>query len=237
MRSQFHCSVRASRVTNFEWTFSSKSHPSSTQSSLHQISNELGSVDIKYSVLSTDYASTLTIDDVQFSDAGIYTCIASIGGTLNPIAASAHLIVEGKPHTIFTNELQYQFTILVLPSVSDISGSDTFSSEQTITLSCQVEAYPQSALVIWAVKTNTKIQNILNTSRISVLSTDLTVEEGHPYSRSQLIINNVNSDDSGDYLCIATAADQHHTAQSRAHSITVTSKQCTQCYIPWYRLV
>ena len=93
---QFHCSVRASRVTNFEWTFRAKSHPSNDRSSLHQISDQLGSVDIKYSVLSTDYASTLTIDSVQFSDAGIYTCIASIGGTLIPIEASAHLKIDGK---------------------------------------------------------------------------------------------------------------------------------------------
>ena len=223
-------------MTNFEWTFSSKSHPSSTQSSLHQISNELGSVDVKYSVSSTDYASILTIEGVQFSDAGIYTCIASIDGTLSPIEASAHLIVEGKPHVIFTNELQYQLTIIVLPSVSEISGSVMFSSEQTISLSCQVEAYPQPT-IIWAFKTDTITQNVLYTSRISVLSTDLTVEEGHPYSRSQLIINNVNYNDNGDYLCIATAADKNSTAQSRAHSITVTSKQCTQCYIPCYRLM
>lgn len=94
--SQFHCSVRASRVTNFEWMFCSDSHPSSTQSSLQEISNELGSIDVRYSVSSTDYASTLTIEGVQFSDAGMYTCIASIGGTLSPIQASAHLIVEGK---------------------------------------------------------------------------------------------------------------------------------------------
>jgi hypothetical protein len=89
-----------------------------------------------------------------------------------------------------------------------------------------VEAYPQPTIV-WIFKTNTKIQNILNTSRISVLSTDVTIEEGHPFSRSQLTINNVNSNDSGDYVCIATAADEHSTAQSRVHSVTVTSKKST----------
>ena len=85
-------------MTTFEWTFNRKSHSSSTQSSLHRISNELGSVDVKYLVVLTDYASTLIIDGVQFSDAGVYTCIANIGGTLEPIEASAHLIVEGKSH-------------------------------------------------------------------------------------------------------------------------------------------
>ena len=117
-------------------------------------------------------------------------------------------------------------TMTVLPSVSEISGNIVYNSEQTISLSCQVEAYPQPT-ILWAFKTNTKIQNMLNTSRILVLSADLTVEEGHPISRSTLVINNLNSNDSGDYLCIATAADKHSTAQSRAHSITVTSKQCT----------
>ena len=97
IRSQFHCSVRASHVTNFEWTFSSKSYSSNNQSSLHRISNELGSVDSKYSVLSTDYTSTLTIDGVLFSDAGVYTCVANIGSSIDPIEASAHLTVEGKP--------------------------------------------------------------------------------------------------------------------------------------------
>ena len=80
-------------MTNFEWTFRNKSQSSSTQ---YQISNELGSVDSKYSVASTSFASTLTIESILFSDAGVYTCIASIDGTLNPIEASAHLIVEGK---------------------------------------------------------------------------------------------------------------------------------------------
>jgi hypothetical protein len=79
-------------VTNFEWTFRNKSQSSITQ---YQISNEPGSVDVKYSVLSTDFASTLTIESVGFSDTGVYICIASIGGTLNPVEASAHLVVEG----------------------------------------------------------------------------------------------------------------------------------------------
>lgn len=95
IRSQFHCSVRASRVATFEWTFCNKSQLSSTQ---YQISDELGSVDAKYSVASRDYASTLTIEGIQFSDSGVYICHASIGGTVNPVEASAHLLVEGKSH-------------------------------------------------------------------------------------------------------------------------------------------
>ena len=113
----------------------------------------------------------------------------------------------------------------MLPSISEIAGNVVYNSEQAISLSCQVEAYPQP-IIFWAFKTSIKIQSILNTSRSSVLNAYLTIEEGRPFSRSQLIINNVNSNDSGDYLCIATAAVKHVTAQSRVHSVTVTSKKC-----------
>lgn len=124
-------------------------------------------------------------------------------------------------------ELQHSYTMTVFPSVSEISGNIVYNSQQTISLSCQVAAYPQPTIV-WAFKTETKIWNMLNTSRISVHSTYLTIEDGRPFSRSRLAINNANSNDSGDYLCFATAANNHITVQSRAHSITVASKQCTQ---------
>ena len=114
----------------------------------------------------------------------------------------------------------------VIPSVSEIFGNLVYNSEQTINLSCLVEAYPQPTIT-WAFKTNTRIQNMLNTSRNSVFSTYLVIEDGRPFSRSQLTINHVNFNDSGDYLCLATAADKHNTAQSRVHSVTVTSKKCT----------
>ena len=96
--SQLHCSVRASRVTNFEWTFSSSmsSHlSSSVQPTNEVINNEVGTFDARYSVVSTDYSSVLTIDNVEFSDAGNYTCIASIGERISPIRATAIHTVEG----------------------------------------------------------------------------------------------------------------------------------------------
>ena len=96
--SQFQCSVRASRVANFEWQFVSTSHSSSTRPTLQQITNEVGSLDTKYSVVSTDYTSVLTVQDVQFSDAGHYTCIASIGDRISPIMATAIHTVQGMEH-------------------------------------------------------------------------------------------------------------------------------------------
>lgn len=112
--------------------------------------------------------------------------------------------------------------MIVLPSVSDISGSTMYTSEQVIRLSCEVEAYPKPS-IIWVFNTQRKIQIVLDTSRISILNTYLTIEDGHPISRSRLIISHANSKDSGDYLCIATT-DNHDVVQSRVHSLTVTSK-------------
>ena len=99
--SQFHCSVRASRIANFKWTFKSLSHTSNLQPTSRQITNEVGALDVRYSVISTDYSSVLTIEAVEFLDAGNYTCTASIGERISPIMATAVHIVHGteKPST------------------------------------------------------------------------------------------------------------------------------------------
>ena len=93
--SQFHCSVRASRIANFEWTFKMSSHTSNLQTTPRQITNEVGALDARYSVVSTDYSSVLTIGSVEFSDAGNYTCTASIDDRINPIMTTAIHIVHG----------------------------------------------------------------------------------------------------------------------------------------------
>ena len=97
---QLHCSVRASRVTNFEWTFlGTNLIDSSGIDQLpqpRQITNEAGALDAKFSVVSTDYSSVLTIEDVEFSDAGNYTCIASIGDRINPILGTTIFTVYGQ---------------------------------------------------------------------------------------------------------------------------------------------
>lgn len=102
--SQFHCSVRASRIANFEWTFKTSSHTSNLQPTPRQITNEVGALDARYSVVSTDYSSVLTIGSVEFSDAGNYTCIASIGDRISPIMATAIHIVHGieKPYLAYS---------------------------------------------------------------------------------------------------------------------------------------
>lgn len=94
---QLHCSVRASRVTNFEWTFLRTNHSSGIEQlpQPRQITNEVGALDAKFSVVSTDYSSVLTIEGVEFSDAGNYTCIASIGDRISPIMGTTIFTVYG----------------------------------------------------------------------------------------------------------------------------------------------
>ena len=112
LTSQFQCSVRASHITNFNWTFTSTSYSSSSQSTLQQIAtSEEGSLNTKYSVISTDYSSVLTIQDVQFSDTGNYTCIASIGDRVSPIATTFIHTVQGsyKDLIAYTHMLIHYF--------------------------------------------------------------------------------------------------------------------------------
>ena len=73
----------------------SPSGSSGIQPVQQQISNEVGSLDPKYSIVSSDYSSVLTIQDVEFSDAGNYTCVASIGDRIDPIRSIAILTVNG----------------------------------------------------------------------------------------------------------------------------------------------
>ena len=80
----------------------SPSGSSGIQPVQQQISNEVGSLDPKYSISSSDYSSVLTIQDVEFSDAGNYTCVASIGDRIGPIRSTAILTVHGTCYVVLT---------------------------------------------------------------------------------------------------------------------------------------
>ena len=100
---QFRCSVRASRVAVFQWMYNNTNPLVNTASTQQQITNELGSLDVKYSVVNMDFSSTLTVYDVHFTDMGYYTCVASIGRGVSPVEAAAYLSVEGKSLAMFQN--------------------------------------------------------------------------------------------------------------------------------------
>ena len=116
--SQFHCSVHVCRVINFQWIFSSSMSlygSSGIQPIQQPISNEVGSLDPKYSIISSDYSSVLTIQDVEFSDAGNYTCVASIGSNyrISPIRSTAILTVHGT-YTINSHRIHVRVMMVCL---------------------------------------------------------------------------------------------------------------------------
>ena len=72
-------------------------------------------------------------------------------------------------------------------------------------------------------KTDMTVRLLLsNMSRVSISNPSFSVENGHPIYESELIVNNVTSDDSGDYICVAIA--NGHTFTKYTHAVTVTCK-------------
>ena len=64
---------------------------------------------------------------------------------------------------------------------------------------------------------------LLTTSRTSISQNNLEIENGNPYWSSELVINSVDSTDSGDYLCIvSTDSNRDSPNKIRVHSVTVT---------------
>ena len=223
--SQFHCSVRASRIANFEWTFKSSSHASNLQPTPQQITNEVGALDVRYSVVSADYSSVLTIESVEFSDTGNYTCIASIGDRISPIMSTAVHIVHGIEN--LTNCYMFyiglrSFIHIVFPSLLIILGSNQYSEGQTMHLQCRVKGFPPPSIV-WIIGNLTESRILRTTARVSVSHTHNFIDNGEPYSRSDLHINHVTFDDSGKYTCVIHC-DSHSVVQMAVHNVTVLCK-------------
>ena len=116
---------------------------------------------------------------------------------------------------------------VVLPRVTDMTGNYSFSNEETLHVWCRVEAYPQPSLV-WIVRNSRTMRRILPSTRASIGSTFFIIDSGNPYSRSELTIDNVNSDDSGEYICAATA-DRYSLIRSGSHPVTVICKFFLTC--------
>ena len=119
--------------------------------------------------------------------------------------------------------IQYLLThCVVLPKVTDMTGNYSFSNEETLHVWCRIEAYPQPSLA-WIIRKFKTIRRILPTTRASVGSPFFIIDSGNPYLRSQLTIDNVNPDDSGEYICAATA-DRYSLVRSGSYPVTVICK-------------
>ena len=106
--------------------------------------------------------------------------------------------------------------------------SDLFSDGETIHLLCRVKVFPQPSIV-WIMRESTISRVLHTTSRVSLLGTRSFIENSEPYSRSDLYIHNVTSEDSGDYTCIIDA-DSHAVVQMNTHTITIICKRISTAY-------
>ena len=89
----FRCDVDTSEVPIIQWTFTS-----ALSSMTLQISNGIESLDpANYSVtmFPNQRMSNLTVNNLRFQDAGVYTCIATTGEQSD--YASSTLTIFGKP--------------------------------------------------------------------------------------------------------------------------------------------
>ena len=124
---------------------------------------------------------------------------------------------------VFTAHIGYH---VVLPSSLGIVGNDIYFEGQTIHLSCRVMAYPQPAAIVWVLRNSNMYRPLYATSRLSMSGILFTIENGEPYSRNELYINDANSDDSGDYICVVSA-DGYTNVQISVQPLAVTCEEIT----------
>ncbi|XP_052106699.1 hemicentin-1-like [Mytilus californianus] len=141
---------------------------------------------------STVSSPSLTISNAQLSDRGTYVCYATNNvGT----GQSTHVVlaVTGS-----------------VPSVSLTRTSFTGNYGDTITLGCTVSANPAASSVYWQ-----KVSES-TTSTVDMSNSRYT---GSSVSTPSLTINNLNSNDAGNYICLA--ANSVGTGQSIQGPLTV----------------
>lgn len=103
-----------------------------------------------------------------------------------------------------------------------VLGSNQYSEGQTMHLQCRVKCFPPPSIV-WIIGNLTKSRIIHTTARVSISDTNNFIDNGEPYSWSDLYVNHVTSDDSGYYTCLIHA-DSHTVVQMAVYNVTVSCK-------------
>ena len=89
-------------------------------------------------------------------------------------------------------------------------------------LQCRVKCFPPPSIV-WIIGNVRNSRILQTTARVSISDTYDFINNGEPYSRSDLYINHVTSDNSGNYTCLIHA-DSHAVVQMTVHNVTVSCK-------------
>ena len=97
-----------------------------------------------------------------------------------------------------------------------------YNEGHTLHLRCIVKVFP-AASIVWIVGDSSVESTVLRTtSRVSV-STTHVIENGEPYSISDLYVSNVTSEDSHNYTCVIDAAS-HAVTRVIDHHVTIVGK-------------
>ena len=135
-----------------------------------------------------------------------------------PLFTSCKVYKICRLHTFLIDSI----SLAVLLSSPEVLGDHLITDRQVIHLRCRVRVFPEPSLT-WIVKKDMAVQVLLsNMSRVSISNPSFFIENGYPIYGSELIINNVTSEDSGDYTCVAVA--NRHTFTKYTHTVTVTCK-------------
>lgn len=91
-------------------------------------------------------------------------------------------------------------------------------------LECRVKVFPSTSIV-WIVSNSTTATSrvLRTTARVTVSGVQDFIHNEEPYSKSDLYINSIMSDDSGDYMCLIDAGG-HTAVQTTVHTVTVLCK-------------
>ena len=113
----------------------------------------------------------------------------------------------------------------MFPSLLSIVGSYQYSEGQTIHLHCRVKVFPPPDAIVWEVRdfSNSNSRVLHPTSRVSISSTHLFINNGEPYSSSDVYIRNVIGSDSGNYMCVIFA-NKLGVVQMTTQNINVSCK-------------
>ena len=120
----------------------------------------------------------------------------------------------------------------MFPSLLIILGSNQYSEGQTMHLLCRVKCFPPPSIA-WIIGNLTKSRVLHTTSRVSISDTYNFIYNGEPYSWSDLYINHVTPDDSGNYTCLIHA-DSHTAVQMTVHNVTVSCKANSLYLTVWF---
>ena len=123
-------------------------------------------------------------------------------------------------NVVVNNILMCMF--IVPPNNLAIRGSSNTPGElDTVIIECNVTANPP-ATITWLKRTSEKRRNLVNTSRIYITHQVTSTSRG-PVTGSTLVINNVETADSGDFVCEARNSPSFPTVSTN-FSITVICK-------------